>query len=675
MTTRDHITDCDHTEILPLFVTKLGHYPVVLGIPWLRRNDVTIRFALNQLSFGPTHCPGCCCTGKTPSQAVPIPSIDCLPLPKPVSNTDCVAQLRTPSGLARQGPTERLQDAFPQPMPITMVGASAFIRQARRAKLQVFSASLYDINRGLDRKAIEEGRLKIEVLVPVEYHDFLPLFSDIAARELPPHRPYDHTIPLKEGFSPPFGPIYSLSRTELEALKAWLEENLSKGFIHSSSSPAGAPILFVKKSDGSLRLCVDYRGLNDGTVKNRYPLPLLRETLLRLQKAKYYTKLDVRGAYNLVRMAEGEEWKTAFRTRYGLFESLVMPFGLTNAPATFQNFINDVLRPFLDIFATAYLDDILIYSSTLREHKKHVRQVLQALSDAGLHLAPEKCEFHQQSVKYLGFIITTDGVAPDPAKVATVQLWGTKESPITCTKDVRHFLGFANFYRRFIKDYSRIVAPLTALTGNDVPCIWTPECATALDTLKTAFTTAPVLRHFDHDREIIVETDASDFVSAGVLSQYDDDGILHPVAFFSKKHSPAECNYEIYDKELLAIVRSFEEWRPELEGALHPIQVLSDHKNLEYFMSTKLLNRRQTHWAEFLSRFNFRIQYRPGKAGGKPDALTRRSGDLPREGDERLQHMERAVLKSYNLAEGVRPPTLRVALLQTGLTGLPGEPP
>jgi hypothetical protein len=252
-----------------------------------------------------------------------------------------------------------------------------------------------------------------------------------------------------------------LSRTELEALRKWLEENLSKGFIRVSSSPAGAPILFVKKGDGSLRLCVDYRGLNEGTIKNRYPLPLLHETLLRLQKAKYFTKLDIHGAYNLVRMAEGEEWKTAFRTRYGLFESLVMPFGLTNAPASFQHFINDVLRPYLDVFVTAYLDDILIYSDNLEEHRKHVLKVLEALSEVGLHLKPEKCEFHQREVKYLGFIISTSGTKMDPAKVVTIQEWPEPRN----VKDVQSFLGFANFYRRFIKGYSNIVAPMTRLTG------------------------------------------------------------------------------------------------------------------------------------------------------------------------------------------------------------------
>jgi hypothetical protein len=328
-----------------------------------------------------------------------------------------------------------------------------------------------------------------------------------------------------------------------------------------------------------------------------------------------------------------------------------MPFGLTNAPSDFQALINNVLRAYLDDFCSAYIDDIIIYSNTLKEHREQVYKVLKALSDAGLHLKPEKCQFHKQEVKYLGFIITTNGIRMDPSKVSCILSWETPKS----VTDVQCFLGFANFYRRFIKDYSAVVTPLTGMTrkegGKYLPFIWGPEQQTAFDHLKYAFTTAPILRHFDYDREIVVETDASDYVSAGILSQYDDEGILHPVAFYSKKHSPAECNYEIYDKELLAIVRAFEEWRPHLEGSSHPIQVLSDHKNLEYFMTTKLLNRRQARWSEFLSRFDFKIVYRPGKAGGKPDALTRRSVDIPKEGDERLLANQHAVLKPRNLTD------------------------
>ena len=227
-------------------------------------------------------------------------------------------------------------------------------------------------------------------------------------------------MPLKDGFTPPFGPIYSLYQVELETLREWIKENLDKGFIRSSSSPAGAAVLFAKKADWGVRLCVDYRRLNEGTVKNRFPLPLLHDSSLRLQKAKYYSKLDVRSAYNLIRIADGEECETAFRTHYGLFESLVILFGLTNAPATFQNFINDVQRTFLDLFVTAYLDDILIFSENLKDHKRHIREVLGALQKNWLHLAGEKCEFHRTSLKYLGFIFSTEVCALDPAKIETV---------------------------------------------------------------------------------------------------------------------------------------------------------------------------------------------------------------------------------------------------------------
>jgi hypothetical protein len=391
-----------------MFVTKLGHYPIVQGIPWLKQHDVAIRFASNLVTFSSQYCLAHC--------------------------NDRAVTIR---GTSKDPPGPLAVNATP--LSIAMIGPVPLTHQAKRNRLQIRAISLYEINKALDQNKEANN---ISDIIPPEYHKFLLLFSEAEANRLLPHRPYDHWIPLKDGFTPPFGPIYSLSRTELEALKKWLDENLSKGFICASSSPAGAPILFVKKSDGSLRLCIDYRGLNEGTIKNRYPLPLLHETLLHLQKARYFTKLDIRGAYNLVRMAEGEEWKTAFRTRYGLFESLVMPFGLTNAPANFQHFINDVLCPYLDVFVTAYLDDILIYSDNLKDHRDHVLKVLEALSEAGLHLKPEKCEFHHQEVKYLGFIISTSGTKMDPAKVATVQEWPEPRN----VKDVQSFLRFANFY-------------------------------------------------------------------------------------------------------------------------------------------------------------------------------------------------------------------------------------
>ncbi|EFZ03816.2 reverse transcriptase [Metarhizium robertsii ARSEF 23] len=253
-----------------------------------------------------------------------------------------------------------------------------------------------------------------------------------------------------------------------------------------------------------------------------------------------------------------------------------MPFGLSNAPATFQARINEVLRPFLDRFCTAYIDDILIYSNDLASHRLHVKSVLQALEAAGLQLDVRKCEFETTEVKYLGMIISTTGVRMDPAKVDCLVNWETPAN----VKDVQGFLGFSNFYRRFIKGFSRIVRPLVALTRKLVKWNWTSSCQEAFDTLKNSFTSAPILRHFDPTKEVFVECDASDFVSSGILSQEDDQGVLHPVAFMSRKYDPAECNYEIYDKELLAIVRCFECWRPELQGAHHPITVITDHANL-----------------------------------------------------------------------------------------------
>jgi len=196
--------------------------------------------------------------------------------------------------------------------------------------------------------------------------------------------------------------------------------------------------------------------------------------------------------------------------------------------------------------------------------------------------------------------------------------------------------------------------PLSRFTKKDEPFVWEAEQQLAFEMMVTACTTAPVVRHFDHDREVFIETDASDYVSAGVLSQHDEDGVLHPVAYVSKKHSPAKCNYDIYDKELMAVIKALEECRPECEGAAYPLKLISDHKNLEYCMTQKLLNRRQARWSEFVTRFDLEIVYRRGKSNGKADALMRRPGDLPEGRDERLTNMEQVVLKPQNLPEQLR---------------------
>jgi hypothetical protein len=241
-----------------------------------------------------------------------------------------------------------------------------------------------------------------------------------------------------------------MSREELVVMKEWIEDNMTKGFIRQSSSPYAEPFLLSKKPDGGLRFCIDYPHINSKTVKNRYPLPLTQETLDLLAGAKNYTKLDVQGAYNLVRVKEGDEHKLAFHTRYGLFEPLVMQFGTTNAPADFQGYINNTIQEALDRFASAYLDDILIYSNSVEEHEEHVQWIMERLMKAGLYLKPEKCEFHKETVKYLGLIISTKGVSMDPDKINSVQNWSrekkTANGRLNNLFEVQQFLGFCNYY-------------------------------------------------------------------------------------------------------------------------------------------------------------------------------------------------------------------------------------
>ncbi len=325
--------------------------------------------------------------------------------------------------------------------------------------------------------------------VPTEYLDLKEVFSKSRAASLPLHRPYDCAIELLPGTSPPKGKLYSLSAPEREAMKKYISDSLASGFIHPSSSPAGAGFFFVGKKDGSLRPCIDYRGLNSITVKNTYPLPLMSSAFERLQGASIFTKLDLRNAYHLVRIREGDEWKTAFNTPRGHFEYLVMPFGLSNSPAVFQALVNDVLRDMVDQFIYVYLDDILIFSSSLQEHVQHVRQVLQRLLENGLFVKAEKCDFHAQSVPFLGYIVSVEGMRVDPEKIKAVVEWPSPDS----RKALQRFLGFANFYRRFICNFSQLAAPLTALTSPRTTFRWSDTAEAVFTKLKGCFISAPIL--------------------------------------------------------------------------------------------------------------------------------------------------------------------------------------
>ncbi|KAJ1164023.1 hypothetical protein NDU88_004470 [Pleurodeles waltl] len=460
--------------------------------------------------------------------------------------------------------------------------------------------------------------------VPDHYLEFQDVFQKPSKPVLPPHREYDCAIPLEPGTIVPFGRMYSLTEPEREVLKEYLDENIQSGLIVPSSSPAGAPLFFVPKKTKDLRPCLDFRGLNKITIKDRYPLPLIRDILEAIRGAQRFTKLDLRGAYHLLRIKEGDEWKTAFRTPFGHFEYRVMPFGLTNAPAIFQRFMDSVFSDLLNQTVVIYLDDILIYSRNPELHSSHVKQVLQRLRAHQLFCKPEKCEFDMTEVKYLGYHLSPTGIAMDQEKVQAILEWPSPSS----IKETQCFLGLANFYRQFILDFARLTSHITHTLKKEnlkKGFVWTEAAEAAFQELKRVFTQAPILRHPDTTKQFIVVTDASErAIGAVLLQRQEDDGLEHPVFYLSHILSTAEQHYSVLERELLALKTACLEWRQFLMGSKEPFEVRTDHRNLQCLRNFVCQNSRQARWAFFFSQYDFFITYIPGSQNILADALSRR---------------------------------------------------
>jgi hypothetical protein len=487
---------------------------------------------------------------------------------------------------------------------ITCAQARKLLRPRKDHLLPYPAFLAYIVDKSKEEKRIGD--------IPV-IRDFPEVFPD-DVKGLPPQRQVEFRIDLVPDANPVAKSPYRLAPREMQELSSQLQELSDKGFIRPSSSPWGAPVLFVKKKDGSFRMCIDYRELNKLTIKNRYPLPRIDDLFDQLQGATYFSKIDLRSGYHQLRVLDSDISKTAFRTRYGHFEFMVMPFGLTNAPAVFMDLMNRVCRPYLDKCVIVFIDDILVYSKTKAEHEGHLRSILELLKREQLYAKFSKCEFWLREVQFLGHIISDQGIHVDPGKIEAVKSWVTPKTPT----DIRSFLGLAGYYRRFISNFAKIAVPLTELTQKNKSFTWNLEQETAFQTLKRKLCQAPILTLPDGTDDLVVYCDASNLGLGCVLMQRGK-----VIAYASRQLKIHEKNYTVHDLELDAVIFALKIWRHYLYGT--KCIIFTDHRSLQHIFNQQNLNMRQRRWIELLNDYDVEIRYHPGKANVVADALSRKA--------------------------------------------------
>ncbi|KAM0724690.1 Retrovirus-related Pol polyprotein from transposon 17.6 [Formica fusca] len=399
-----------------------------------------------------------------------------------------------------------------------------------------------------------------------------------------------------------------------------IEEMKSQGVIEESQSPWVSPVVLVRKKDGTIRFCVDFRKLNMVTIKDSYPLPRIDEILDQLAGNSWFSTLDLKSGYWQLKLRPEDKEKTAFSFGRGLWQFTVMPFGLCNAPATFERLMERVLRNLLSKICLVYLDDIIIYGKSFTEMMENLEKVLLRLREANLKINPTKCILFSRKVKYLGHVISAEGVATDPEKIVAVREWPTPHTK----KQLRSFLGFCSYYRKFVKDFSSLAKPLYALTENRMKFEWGKECQNAFEQLKFILSSSPILSFPKGEDEFILDTDASNIGIGAVLSQK-QEGEEKVIAYFSRVLSKAERNYCVTRRELLAIVNSVKSFRHYLLGRRFVIR--TDHVSLRWLMSFRDLEGQLARWLERLQQYDFEIIHRKGLSHKNTDGLSRRLGE------------------------------------------------
>ena len=577
----------DITDVLTFMVLDLdAAYNVLLGQDWLQRRAAVLAFGASRVTVAVKGVPETLAAGLGSASSG--------------GETPCgrVSALRF-KRLAKKPGTEFFM-AW-----VRRVDEQEAAADARAAAADARCAAVSFVAVAGDDTLIPKERLQQILREHEKVFEQLPN-GVIRRKGLP-----EMSIEFEEGKQPPVGYQYRLTQPERQELEKQLALALEKGWVEPSTAPFGAPVLFAQKKGGSLRWCTDYRALNSITVKNRYPLPRIDDLLDQLNGAACFSGLDLASGYWQIPMKTEDRYKTAFRTPHGLYQWTVMPFGLTNAPAVFSQTMQQVFADMIGRFVLVYLDDILIYSKTPAEHEKHLEMVLARLQQHELYAQLRKCHFALPEVEFLGHIVSKQGIRVDPRKVEIVKNWPVPGN----LSELRSFLGLSNYFRRFIHAYSSIARPLHGLTGKDVKWEWTGVCQRAFDMLKEKLTAAPVLAAPDFSKPFEVVADASDLTLGAILLQ---EG--RPIAFESRKLTPAECNYHTTEKELLAVMHALIVWRCYLDGARFTI--FCDHEPLKYLRSKATLSPRQVRWSQYLERFHYEWEYRPGRLNAA-DPLSR----------------------------------------------------
>jgi len=408
-------------------------------------------------------------------------------------------------------------------------------------------------------------------------------------------------------------------------MKKEIKKLLEMGWIRISKGPWSSPVVMVKKKDGEIRFCVDYRKINAITKTDAHPLPRIEELLEQFKEMKWFSSIDLASGYHQIRMKEQDIEKTAFTCCFGLYEYVVMPFGLKNAPPTFQRMMNELFMDYLYDWMIVYIDDILIYSRTFEEHMEHLKIVFEILAKSNLMMKLKKCKFLERNIEFLGHIVGNDGIKVDPAKIEKV-----KDLKVpTDRRGVRSILGLCSYYRKFVKDFSKIARPLNELLktneedkNNRNPKVeWNDERQKAFETLKQKLIEAPILQPPNYEKEFILITDASGYGLGAVLSQLNNEGREIVIAYASKSLNDTEIRYPITDKECLAIVWGIRYWHKYLIRGR--FKIFTDHSALKTLQSAKVPLGRRGKWMMELQQYDFTIEHKSGKENTNADALSR----------------------------------------------------